>query len=120
MTRWIAALAFGILGLVLGLAYGWVVDPVKFVDTTPSSLRWDYRTDYVLMVAESYHMHQDLDGARRELSIFGGTSEADLCEEALRSGRNASYSQSDLALIEELDRALGVLGPTTLPTGGTP
>ena len=43
-----------ILGLAAGLLYGWLLQPVHVTDTGLASLRQDYRTDYVLMVAEAY------------------------------------------------------------------
>ncbi len=42
-----------VLGVWLGLWYGWRVSPVRYVSTTPDLLRQDYRDDYVLMVAEA-------------------------------------------------------------------
>jgi hypothetical protein len=36
-----------------GLLYGWMVNPVRYVNTTPDTLRADYQLDYVLMVAEA-------------------------------------------------------------------
>ena len=42
-----------LLGIALGLLVGWVLVPIQYVDTTPDTLRGDYRADYVLMVAES-------------------------------------------------------------------
>ena len=58
MPRWLPPLILAIIGIALGLLYGWVIEPVKFVDTTPASLRADYQTDYVLMVAEAYRSDQ--------------------------------------------------------------
>jgi hypothetical protein len=51
MSRWTRFLIAIAVGLALGLLYGWVLSPVKYVDTTPNTLRADYQTDYVLMVA---------------------------------------------------------------------
>ena len=47
------------VGIGMGLAYGWLVDPVDFFDLSPDTLRADYKTDYVLMTAEAYHVEQD-------------------------------------------------------------
>jgi hypothetical protein len=43
-----------IVGLIGGMYYGWIVNPVKYVNTTPDTLRYDYKADYALMVAEVY------------------------------------------------------------------
>jgi len=114
--RWILAIIVMILGLALGLGYGWVVDPVKFSDTTPASLRSDYRTDYVLMVAETYHARHDSEFARRQLALLGSRSPAEICGQAVEEARRAGYSPNDLDLLEELLRALQPYVPT--PTAG--
>lgn len=120
MPRWVSALILMVLGGVLGVFYGWKVNPVKFVDTAPASLRVDFRTDYVLMVAEAYHSRQDADAARRQLSIFGGQSYASLCLEALRTAEQTPYSRSDIALLEELARAVQTVSSTAAPGQGSP
>ena len=49
--RWfLFALAIA-AGLGLGLYYGWVVSPVAYVDTNPTTLRLDFRADYTLTLA---------------------------------------------------------------------
>ena len=58
-NRWLLILIALIAGIGIGLAYGWVVDPVDFFDLTPDTLRADYKTDYVLMTAEAYRAEQD-------------------------------------------------------------
>jgi hypothetical protein len=120
MRGWVWVLIFGLSGIALGLYYGWMINPVKFLDTTPASLRADYRTDYVLMVAEAYHARQDGDLAQRQLAVLGGISPAAVCTDALRMAQGAAYSQSDLALIQELTRAMQTVSPVALPTAGLP
>mgnify|MGYP006310154069 FL=1 len=41
-------------GAALGVIIGWEVAPVRYIETGPHTLRQDYQTDYVLMVAEIY------------------------------------------------------------------
>ncbi len=69
--RWFFFLLSMALGLVSGLVYGWYINPVQYVDATPDRLRVDFRTDYVLMVAEGYSRHRDLEWARRYLALLG-------------------------------------------------
>jgi hypothetical protein len=52
-------IALFIGGLFLGLLIGWVIDPVKFVDATPSYLRADLQEDYLRMTIDSYSINQD-------------------------------------------------------------
>ena len=51
MLRWFLFFLSIALGLAAGLYYGWVINPVEYVNTTPDTLRVDYQADYVLMVA---------------------------------------------------------------------
>ena len=118
--RWIAGLVLLTGGVGLGLAYGWFLNPLRLTDTTPASLRADYRADYVLMVAESYHARHDSEVARRQLAVFGGRSPVAICGEALQDARRASYSANDLGLLQELQRAMQPLAPTSAPGGSTP
>ncbi len=120
MPRWLVVLGLGGIGVAIGLAYGWIVNPVKFVDTPPSSLRTDYRTDYVLMVAESYHSTKDADFARRQLAILGTDPPSVLCARAIQTARQIGYSADDQALLQELMLAMQGTGPNPAPTGAAP
>lgn len=125
MPRWIPFLILTILGIALGLFYGWIVNPVKFVDTTPASLRADYRTDYILMVAEGFHKDQNVTLAVRRLAIFGSETPAVLVGEALEAGGQTNYSVNDITLLQELTRAMQAYQPIQtpggiVPDGGTP
>jgi hypothetical protein len=46
-------------GLVLGLIWAWVLDPVDFVDATPAYLRADLQEDYLRMAIDSYRLNPD-------------------------------------------------------------
>ena len=120
MSRWLVPLILAIAGIALGLLYGWVLNPVKFVDTTPASLRADYQTDYVLMVAEAYHSDQNSELAARRLAIFGGQTPAAISQTALQNARQFGYSQNDLTLIQELTRAMQAAQPASTASQGTP
>jgi hypothetical protein len=118
MPRWLPLLIAALIGIALGLIYGWAIDPVQFVDTTPETLRADYRADYVLMVAEAYHTEGDPAAAARRLAILGSLPPAQIAGQALQTGRMAGYSPADLALLDELTRAMQAYGPA--PAGATP
>ncbi|MGH2626413.1 MAG: hypothetical protein ACRDHY_07170, partial [Anaerolineales bacterium] len=58
-------LAFAVaLGASVGLYYAWVVNPVRFIDTAPASLRADFQADYLALVAAAYTATDDLDRAQ--------------------------------------------------------
>ena len=48
---------FSLLGLILGSSLGlvvaWIVAPVQYVDTDPSTLRVDFKDEYRLLIASA-------------------------------------------------------------------
>jgi hypothetical protein len=118
MSRWLPILIAVLLGISLGLVYGWVINPVQYTDITPEALRIDYRTDYVLMVAEAYHIEEDPALAARRLAVLGSDSPALIAGEAYNFAQQSAYNAEDLALIQELAVALQTWQPvpgTSLP-----
>jgi len=95
-----------ISGIGLGLAYGWIVEPVEFYDRTRDTLRADYKADYVLMVAEAYHTEQDPGLAARRLAIFGAQSPSSIADDGLTYARKNGFADSDLVLMQDLVTAM--------------
>ena len=119
-STWIKLLIALAIGIALGLVYGWIIAPVEFIDTTPETLRADYRADYVLMIAEAYHADKDTGLAARRLAIIGSQTPADIVKQALQTGREAGYAPNDLILLEELFTAMQSYQPVSVPAIGTP
>ena len=105
-NHWLTALIALIIGISLGLTYGWVIDPVDFFDLTPDTLRDDFKADYVLMVAENYHATRDPGPAAKQLAIFGSQSPTSIAAQGLEYARANQFDDSDIALIQELVTAL--------------
>ncbi len=120
MPRWMIPLLACLLGIAGGVTYGWVINPVKFVDTTPASLRADYRTDYVLMVAEAFHANQDEALAGRRLAILGTEAPSAIAAAALEVAQHSDYSPDDITLLQDLTRALQASQPPPATPGSTP
>jgi len=106
MSRWVKFLLAILVGLAAGLLYGWVISPVQYTDTSPNTLRLDYRADYVLMTAEVYHADLNLDAAARRLAMLGSDPPAQIAAQALQFGHQAGYPADDLQLIQDLTSAL--------------
>lgn len=106
MSRWTLFILIFLLGLGLGLVYGWVVNPVNYQDTTLDSLRIDYKTDYTLMVAEVYHQEGDLDWALNRLTLLENKSPIVSVENALKFASQAEYTLPDMFLLRDLHNAL--------------
>jgi hypothetical protein len=117
MSRWTKFLIAVILGAAAGLFYGWVVNPVEYVDIPPSSLRDDYKTDYVLMIAEAYQVDRDLGVAVRRLSLLGSSSPTDIVANALNYALQHDYASQDLSLLQSLGENLMTWDPNLeMPT----
>lgn len=48
-----------VVGIILGLLYGWVISPVKFIDGNIVQLRDDLKVEYLRMAIDSYALNQD-------------------------------------------------------------
>ena len=118
MVRWGLFFLCIFIGLGLGLLYGWYINPVKYFDTTPDTLRIDYKTDYVLMVAEAYRAENDINQAFRRLAILGSAFPPKMVDESIRFAEREGYSDPDLALMRSLYSAVQSYQPnqgTLLP-----
>jgi hypothetical protein len=119
--RWFFFVISILFGISLGLYYGWVISPVQYIDTTPSTLRADFRADYTLMVAETYQAEGNLDHAARHLAILGSQPPAQIVTSALNFAQLNKYSPSDIILLQNLGSALQVWKPgsdnTVNPSG---
>ena len=105
-NHWFFIILVFVIGIGFGLVYGWVIDPVDFFNLTPDTLRADYKTDYVLMTAEAYRVEQDPALAARRLAIFGSQSPSAIASDSLAYARTNGFSDSDIALIQELVTAM--------------
>lgn len=106
-----------LVGLAFGVIYGWVINPVQYVDTPPSNLRADYKADYALMVAEIYAADGDLTLASYRLTRLGDETPLRSVQQAIITGQQLGYSEYDIGLLGKLAEALQALTPTP---GGTP
>ncbi len=135
MSRWLLFLIAIGIGIAVGLTYGWVINPVEYVDTTPNSLREDYKADYVLMVAEAYAAEKDPALAARRLALLGDTPPVEIVRQVMIYATQVQpgYAEADLDLMSRLASALQSwdplfdsgppvntrVGPTTGPAAGT-
>jgi hypothetical protein len=105
----VAALVAVLVGLGGGLALSWGVWPTEYYDAQPADLRAELRQDELLLVSESYSVHEDLDQARRRLAWLGLQDDdaaralTDLVDYHTRSGADVTVSRS----LSKLAYALG-------------
>lgn len=107
MNSGIARLILGLLfGALVALAYGWLIQPVEYIDTSPDSLRIDFRTDYVLMGAEAYSGDRDLNLARVRLAALGPQPPEQYATQAVEYALEHEFGRTDLELLNQLALAL--------------
>jgi hypothetical protein len=105
-SNWIKIFIAALIGIALGLVYGWVLAPVQYTDVTPNILSEDYRVDYVLMVAEAHQNEQDPETAARRLAILGSESPAEIVTSALNYATNNNFTQDEILLLQGLLTAM--------------
>jgi len=93
-------------GIAAGLYYGWRLNPARPAEGSLPDLRQDYRTDYVLMVAETYQSDNDLALASSRLSTLGSETPARLAQLAILRGTELNYSNQDVETLAKLSQAL--------------
>jgi hypothetical protein len=99
------------VGLGLGLLFGWVVMPVKYIDTTIPDLAAAYKEEYILLVASAYVCDMDLEKAEARLSALEAPNinqwVAGLVDRYITEGRG----EEDIQALVALAFGLGVDSP---------
>jgi len=67
-----------VVGVALGVLYGWVISPVEWTDATPVQLRADVRQDYLAMAVDSYSVNRNADLAIERYRNLGSAAEETL------------------------------------------
>jgi hypothetical protein len=102
------------LGLGIGLLIAWGIAPVQYVDTTPSTLRLDFKDDYRYMIAAAYTASGDLPRAQARLATLTETDPVKtLGAQAQRMLAN-NIPMEQIRILANLSEAI-----QTQPTAGT-
>jgi hypothetical protein len=99
------------LGAVFGVFYAKEINPVNIVDATPDSLREDFKTDYVLMVAEVFSLEQNPALAARQLALLGSDNPVEIINQALLFALDHNYPANDLILMRDLILVMDTWNP---------
>jgi len=95
-----------LVGLAVGVTYGWVVNPVQYTNTPPDSLRIDYQTDIFLMAAELYENEGDITLALSRLDFLGERSLPEMMRQTILFAEEHQYTTADIQLLENLAAAV--------------
>ena len=107
-------------GLGLGLFLGWVVWPVRYVDTTFANLAVEHQEQYIVLVGAAYARDHDLEKAKARLAQLEAANinqwVANLADTYITEGR----AEADIQALVELAHGLGVDTPRMVAYLATP
>jgi hypothetical protein len=90
------------IGLVAGLIYAWVIDPVQYIDAFPNTLKPDAKDQYRVMIAMAYQADANLGRARQRLALLNDSNPAQaLIAQAQRLGDSGSKEAKALVILAE-------------------
>ena len=98
-------------GVAIGVLLGWAFNPLNIVDTGLDSLRIDYKTDTILMVAQLYQSEGDLPAASTRLSSLGDANPLDLMQNAINYATQHDYAPADIDAMQNLANDIADLSP---------
>ncbi len=108
----VAAIVAIIVGFVLGLSWGWGVQPVEWKDATPELLRADYQQDHLKMTIDSFLINSDTTTALERWNNLGASADA-----VLQEVRNTSNAQERIA-VDGFAQLVNAATPDTPPAEG--
>ena len=83
-------------GLGLGLAYSWLISPLRVVDANPIALRADFKDQYRSAIAASFAASGNLPRAQARLSLLGDSNSIEaLNSQAQRMIASGEFTQAD-------------------------
>jgi hypothetical protein len=107
------------------LLISWVLAPVQYADTTPATLRHDFKDEYRYMIAAAYSTTGNLARARARLTVLGDTDPVKSLGDQAQSMLANNASPDTVRILADLSQALqgNQLGnpvsstvPTSLPS----
>jgi hypothetical protein len=100
-----------------GLYYAWAVNPVEYTDTSPASLRSDFRLEYLTLIAAAFDGTGDLARARARLALFPDPNPADTLAALAQQRLAQGHPGPEVSALAKLASALS--GNATVTPGKT-
>ena len=101
-----------ILGIGFGLLWGWVIQPVQWVDAAPDVLRPDYQEEYLRMTIDSFALNHDPNLAVKRYKDLGADASKRLQE------IQAAPGIQDQAVINSFAALIQAAAPEKKPDDG--
>jgi hypothetical protein len=95
-----------LIGLALGIAYAWAIAPLEYVDTTPESLRADFKDEYRFLIAFSHRAHGNLERTKARLSLLGDADPVAALGEQAQRMLAGNVEMSRVRILADLAEAL--------------
>ena len=113
-----------VIGLIIGLVYSRLVEPVQYVEVAPNLLNAEDKDTYRAMIAMAYEADGNLGRARQRLALLNDSSPAQaLSAQALRTASQNTGEGKALAMLAEaynpkptIPITPTVIQPTPVPT----
>lgn len=106
-----------VIGAALGVLYAWVLQPVQYTNTTPASLRADFKDNYRALIASAYMADGDLVRARARLDLLKDQDVYQVLAVQAQQSLAAGKAPQEARALGMLAVALGQ-SPPTLPAPG--
>lgn len=100
-----------VVGFILGVLYAWLVRPAEYVDTTPASLRADFKDLYRALIASAYAANADLVRAQARLELLEDADVFQVLAEQAQRMLAQDSSSSEARALGLLALALGQQAP---------
>lgn len=108
-----------LLGFGLGLAYSWVISPLRVVDADPVALRADFKDRYRAAIAAAYAANGNLPRAEARLSLLKDAHPVEAlngqAQRMLANGDSPQQADQIAALALALDKGVAGSSPTSIP-----
>lgn len=112
MIRFLISLFVGgLIGLGVGVVYGWVLAPVEYVDSPMSDLAVRYQDEYTVMIAAGFAVDGDVDAALDRLRHLGVDNVPAYVQEITERYITNSRDIEEVRLLVSLSDGLGRLTP---------
>jgi hypothetical protein len=105
-----------LIGLALGVIYSWGIAPVQYTDTSPGTLRADFKDQYRYMIASAYRLNPDLARAQARLSLLNDPDPMQALNAQAQQMRADGAPDQELQALTLLSDALNAIIPTPTVT----
>jgi hypothetical protein len=108
-----------LVGLGLGLAYAWVISPLRVVDAEPVALRADFKDSYRAAIAAAFAANSNLPRAEARLALLKDSHPIEAlnsqAQRMLANGESSQQADQIAALALALDQGVVASSPTSSP-----